>query len=202
MYLCESSNQLFMRKLFFIVLIGILGVGVSSAQELDLGLKAGANFSNFSDTKGLDMSNKTGFQLGAFAAIRMGNIAIQPEILYSQQGAKFNHDDIDLNYVNVPLMFKYYVINGLNIQVGPQFGFVVDDNLGKVFTGINEGVKAKDFDVSGLVGVGLDLPFGIRLDGRYNFGLNDAIKSTSENVNFVNPGKNSVFTVSVGYSFL
>lgn len=191
-----------MRKLFFIVLIGILGVGVSSAQELDLGLKAGANFSNFSDTKGLDMSNKTGFQLGAFAAIRMGNIAIQPEILYSQQGAKFNHDDIDLNYVNVPLMFKYYVINGLNIQVGPQFGFVVDDNLGKVFTGINEGVKAKDFDVSGLVGVGLDLPFGIRLDGRYNFGLNDAIKSTSENVNFVNPGKNSVFTVSVGYSFL
>src|SRR5690554_996724 len=188
-----------MRKLFFIVLIGILGVEVSSAQELDLGLKAGANFSNFSDTKGLDMSSKTGFQVGAFAAIRMGNIAIQPELLYSQQGAKFDHNKINMDYVNVPVMFKYYLFQGLNIQAGPQFGFIVDDN---VKNSISSGAEAREFDVSGLVGIGLDLPFGFCLDGRYNFGLSDSIKSTSEGVNLINPGKNSVFTVSVGYSFL
>lgn len=191
-----------MRKLFVYVCIGIFGVGVASAQEIDLGLKAGANFSNFSDTKDLEMSNKTGFQVGAFAAIRIGNIGIQPELLYSKQGAKFRGKDIDLDYVNVPVILKYYIIQGLNVQVGPQFGFVVDDNLGKVFTDINEGVKAREFDVSGLVGIGLDLPFGIRLDGRYNFGLSDTFKSGSEDVNFINPGKNSVFTVSLGYSFL
>lgn len=191
-----------MRKLFVYVCIGIFGVGVASAQEIDLGLKAGANFSNFSDTKDLEMSNKTGFQVGAFAAIRIGNIGIQPELLYSKQGAKFRGKDIDLDYVNVPVILKYYIVQGLNVQVGPQFGFVVDDNLGKVFTDINEGVKAREFDVSGLVGIGLDLPFGIRLDGRYNFGLSDTFKSGSEDVNFINPGKNSVFTVSLGYSFL
>lgn len=187
-----------MRKLFFIVCIGILGVGVSSAQELDLGLKAGANFSNFSDTKGADMSSKTGFHVGAFAAFRMGSIAIQPELLYSQQGAKFESQDIDLNYVNVPVMFKYYLFQGLNIQAGPQFGFVVDDNVKEVFSEIAE---ANKFDLSGLVGIGLDLPFGFRLDGRYNFGFDKVLKSNSDMVG--NPSvKNSVFTLSVGYSFL
>lgn len=187
-----------MRKLFFITLIGFLGVGVSTAQEVDLGLKVGANFADFSDVKGLDMSNKTGFQIGAFAAIRMGNVAIQPELLYSQQGAKFNHDKIELDYVNVPVMIKYYLVQGLNLQVGPQFGFIVNDNIGKVFDGIQSGVEANNFDVSGLVGVGLDLPFGIRLDGRYNFGFGDAIKSDFGDTS----AKNSVFTLSVGYSFL
>src|SRR5690625_4303881 len=133
-----------MRKLFFIVLIGFLGVGISTAQELDLGLKVGANFAEFSDVKGADLSNKTGFQIGAFAAIRMGNVAIQPELLYSQQGAKFNHEKIELDYVNVPVMLKYYLIQGLNLQVGPQFGFVVNDNIGKVF---NEIAESNDFDV-------------------------------------------------------
>lgn len=189
-----------MKKLFFIALIGFLGIGTASAQELDLGLKAGANFANFSDAKGLDMSSKTGFQFGAFAAIRTGNIGIQPELLYSQQGAKFKSKDIDLNYVNVPVMVKYYIFNGLNIQAGPQFGFVVDDNIGKVFSGIGDGVKANKFDLSGLVGIGLDLPFGIRLDGRYNFGLAKAIKSTNDAIDA--SAKNNVFTLSVGYSFL
>lgn len=191
-----------MRKLFFIAFIGLLGVGVTSAQELDLGLKAGANFSDFSDVKGLDMSSKTGFQVGAFAAIKMGNLAIQPELLYSQQGAKFKSKDIDLNYVNVPVMIKYYIISGLNIQAGPQFGFVVDDNLGKVFTGINDGVKSNKFDMSGLVGIGFDLPLGIRLDGRYNFGLSKAIKGDIEGENTSPSAKNNVFTLSAGFSFL
>lgn len=192
-----------MRKLFFIAFIGLLGVGVASAQELDLGLKAGANFSKFSDAKDLDMSSKTGFQVGAFAAIRMGNLAIQPELLYSQQGAKFKSKDIDLNYVNVPVLVKYYIFSGLNVQAGPQFGFVVDDNIGKVFKEINQGVKSNKFDLSGLVGIGLDLPLGIRLDGRYNFGLSKALKSSSEGIGTIDTSaKNNVFTLSVGYSFL
>ncbi len=190
-----------MKKIFFIALFGILGIVVTSAQEIDFGIKAGANFSNFSDVKGVNMSNKTGFQIGAFAGFKAGKIGIQPELLYSQQGAKFNHDDVKLDYVNVPIMLKYYLISGLNVQVGPQFGFVVDDNIGKVFNGIESGVKSNSFDLSGLVGLGLDLPFGIRIDGRYNFGLSKALKDTSQAGNTIEP-KNNVFTLAVGYSFL
>ena len=34
-------------------------------------------------------------------------------------------------------------------------------------------------EISGIIGLGYDLPFGLRIDGRYNFGLTDISKSDS-----------------------
>ena len=168
-----------------------------SAQGIDLGIKAGANFANITDATGL--SNKTGFVIGAFAGVKLNDkLGIQGDLLYSQQGAKFDGGDIDLNYVNVPIVLKYFVTENLNIQAGPQFGFVVDDNIKAVLTNLAE---AESADVSGVVGLGYELPMGIRLSGRYNFGLTDVIKSTST-ITPVEPGKNSVVTLAIGYSFL
>lgn len=160
----------------------------AQAQEVDLGIKIGANFSNFNDAKGADLSNKTGLVAGAFAAFGFNNWAIQPEVLYSQQGAKTDLGDFDLDYINVPIMFKYYIIGHvLNLQVGPQFGFLTHDSF-------KDQVDNKSFDFSGSAGAGVNLPFGLRLDARYNFGLTDVSEHGS--------GKNGVFTIAVGYSFL
>src|SRR5699024_6712488 len=124
----------------------------------------------------------------AFAAIGFNNWAIQPEVLYSQQGAKTDFGDFDLDYVTVPVMFKFYVIgHTLNIQAGPQFGFLTHQSL-------KDQIDAKDVDINGAVGLGLDLPLGFRLDGRYNFGFSDALENTN--------GKNGVFSIAVGYTFL
>lgn len=182
----------------------LLAITLSSttfyAQGLDLGLKAGLNFSNISDATGL--SNKTGFVVGAFAGAKLGDkLGIQGDLLYSAQGAKSDEagiDDIDLNYVNVPVVLKYFVTDQIHIHAGPQFGFVVDDNVAKVFSNIAE---AESFDLSGIVGIGIDLPMGIRLDGRYNFGLSDVFES-KDTAQVESGGKNSVITLSAGYSFL
>lgn len=183
-----------MKKLILsaFVLCFALGSYQSKAQEIDLGIKAGANFANLSDAS--HVSNKTGLVVGAFVGLKFNKIAIQPELLYSQQGADADFGNFDLDYINVPIMFKYYLIgNFLNIQAGPQFGFVVNDNLPSS-SDIGEQIKTKDFDFSGAVGLGLDLPLGLRVSARYNFGLTDVMENGS--------GKNSVFTVAVGYSFL
>jgi|SRR5699024_10272398 len=180
-----------MKKIILLAMALCFAVG-SHAQSLDLGIKLGANFAQLRDVKHAD--SKTGFVGGAFLAVGFEKFAIQPEILYSQQGSKFDIDDFDLDYINVPIMFKFYLIgHSLNVQAGPQFGFVVHDDLPS-FGDINEQVKAKNFDFSGAVGLGLDLAFGIRLDARYHFGLTDV----SNNLN----GKNSVISLAVGYSFL
>ncbi|HLU81232.1 MAG TPA: porin family protein [Flavobacteriaceae bacterium] len=163
-----------------------------NAQEIDLGIKAGANFANITDASNLD--NKTGFLGGAFFAIKFNKMAIQPELLYSQQGAKFDAGDFDLTYVNVPIILKYYLIQGLNIQIGPQFGFVVKDDISEVFSGIGEGIESNDFDVAGAIGLGYDFPFGLRLDARYNYGFTDVMDGGE--------GKNSVVSLAVGFSFL
>src|SRR5690554_6539139 len=141
-----------MKKLIVVAIALFMGTTAFS-QGIDLGIKAGANFSNFADATGF--SNKTGFQAGIFGGVKFsGNVGIQADILYSQQGAEFRGKDFELNYVNVPVVVKYYVFRGLNIQAGPQFGFVVDDNISKVFDNI---VKAEKSDVSGVVGLGYDL---------------------------------------------
>lgn len=180
-----------MKRFASIVFILIIGFS-TQAQGLDLGIKAGANFSNITDASNFD--SKTGFVAGIFVGIKFSDkFALQPELLYSQQGAEFETGDFDLTYVNVPVIFKYYLVKGLNIQAGPQFGFVVDDDITNVFGEIGDDVETNDFDTSGVVGLGYDLPLGIRLSARYNFGLTEVSDGG---------GKNSVISLAVGYSFL
>lgn len=159
------------------------------SQSLDLGVKLGANFSNISDVG--NMSSKTGFHGGVFAAVKFQKVAVQGDILYSQQGAKFRASKFDLDYVNVPIVLKYYLIQGLNVQVGPQFGFLVNEDIEDKPEG-----KTKNMDISGVAGLGYDLPFGIRFDARYNFGLTDISNTAGAE------GKNNVFSLALGYSFL
>lgn len=176
-----------MRK--FIVAIFVMCFAFSmQAQKLDLGLKIGANFSNLSDASHLNFKNKTGLVAGAFLSIGSGKFAVQPELLYSQQGAKTDLGDFDLDYITVPVMFKFYIIeNLLNVQAGPQFGFLTHHSLA-------EQLETKDFDFSGTVGAGLELPLGIRVDARYNLGFTEVADGAK--------AKNGVFSVALGYSFL
>ncbi|SRX73879.1 porin family protein [Aequorivita antarctica] len=184
-----------MKKLILGVLMLFIATTAFS-QELDLGVKAGVNFANISDVP--DLSSKTGFQAGVFAGVKFGDkIGIQADILYSQQGAEFDAGKFDLNYINIPVVLKYYLVQGLNVQAGPQFGFIIDDDIYVDAFGTNSiNANAEKSDVSGIVGAGYDFPFGVRLDARYNFGLSDVSKTE----NF--EGKNNVFSVALGYSFL
>ena len=182
-----------MKKLIVAAITLFVGTTAFS-QSIDLGIKAGANFANITDASGL--SNKTGFQAGVFGGVKFSDkFGIQADILYSQQGAEFDFGKFDLDYVNIPIVVKYYLIQGLNVQVGPQFGFVVKDDVYTTPLG-GTSIKAntENTDVSGVVGAGYDFPLGIRVDARYNFGLTDVVEGASS--------KNSVFSVALGYSFL
>jgi hypothetical protein len=95
-----------------------------------------------------------GFHFGGFAEIRLSHtFALQPEILYSAQGSKFNRDDnqeqvtlvpgfpdykinittitntettLKTNYFNIPLLAKFYATKRLFFMAGPQFGFLLN----------------------------------------------------------------------------
>ncbi len=181
-----------MKKLIVAVITVFIGT-TAFAQEIDLGIKAGANFASISDAD--DLSNKTGFQAGIFAGIKFtDNVGIQADVLYSQQGAKFDAGKFDLNYVNVPIVLKYYLVQGLNIQAGPQFGFILDDDIYAEIGDVRIKDNAEKSDISAVVGAGYDFPFGVRLDARYNFGFNEVVKDSD--------GKNNVVSLALGYSFL
>ena len=99
----------------------VLAVSFTYAQKAEFGIKGGLNSSNFSgDTEGTDFKTRIGFNLGAFAAIKLSEkITLQPEILFSTQGAEAENieafvDDMlftgdikfNLSYINIPVMIK------------------------------------------------------------------------------------------------
>ncbi len=179
-----------MKNLALIVAAFFISTTVFS-QELDLGIKLGSNFASISDAQ-QGSSTRTGIQAGIFGGVKFNDkIAIKLDVLYSQQGADFDAGTFDLTYVNLPFVLKYYLVSGLHIQAGPQFGILVDDSIKDLYEEI---VEAETSDISGIIGVGYDLPLGLRVEGRYNFGLTDILEDSNI--------KNSVLTLSVGFSFL
>ncbi len=129
-------------KLILVVLLlsGISFQGFSQAQ-FALGLKGGLNLSklNFQDNLNANVSNRTGFHAGAFALIKITAFAIQPEVLFSKQGSKFTVNttsyEANFDYIAVPVMLKFYLPLGLNLQAGPQFGFLTVDDLKATVSG-------------------------------------------------------------------
>lgn len=183
-----------MKKLLVLVLV-LSSVGAGYAQvQFALGLKAGANISKFDDDAA---DNLTSFHAGAFGLFKFTKIGIQPEILFSQQGATVKEaaGDFDLktSYMTIPVMLKLYLIGGLNLQAGPQFGFLTKAEL----DGQDAKESFKNSDLSANVGLGWDLPFGLTVDARYNIGLSDV----NDDPSFPSL-KSRVIQVSVGYKIL
>lgn len=201
-----------MKKTIVLLSTCLMLVAVQQAvaqAEFAIGIKAGPNFASI-DTKssaGENYKNRTGFHAGAFALIKLTKIGIQPEVIFSQQGSKveINNKNLEANYsyLNIPIMVKLYLVAGLNIQVGPQFGFVTSAQRDRLDitsgTVTKEDIKneLKGSDISAGLGAGWDLPFGLTIDARYNLGLskiNNSAGSADE--------KNQVFQVSLGYKLI
>lgn len=188
-----------------IILVGVATVAMSQAQ-LALGLKGGLNFAKLdvSGTASSAYESKTGFHGGAFLLVKLSKIGIQPELLFSKQGSSLKYSgsptlESNIDYVNIPVMLKLYTVAGINIQAGPQFGFVASakqdvPNLSGQITTQDVKDQLKGYDLSVGLGLGWDAPFGLTVDARYNLGLskiNDASGSAAT--------KNQVMQVSLGY---
>ncbi len=183
-----------MKKLILLVFTVLL-TATSFAQGIDVGIKAGANFATLTDVG--DTSTRTGLLIGAFVTLKFSDkLALQGDALYSQEGSEFDASEINLEYINFPIVLKYYVVKRLNIHAGPQFGFIVDADISTLIENIGAQIGTNTFNLSGVVGIGVDLPLGFRASGRYNFGLTDVFTNNIFNA------KNNVFSIVVGYSFL
>jgi len=105
-------------------------------------------------------------------------------------------------------MAKFYLISGLHLEVGPQFGILVDgeidveDAAGNV-TKVDAKDVLKSSDLGLGFGAGFDLPFGLGIGARYVIGLadfNDGVPFDPLNPTDIPEFKNNVFMVSVWYA--
>jgi hypothetical protein len=208
-------------KPVLVVVLAFISTSTFAQVRFDLGLKGGLNFANVSASSSIakNYDGRTGYHLGAYAMIKITKFAIQPEVIFSRQGQSFSTQtasdlESSFDYFNVPIMIKFYLVGGLNIQAGPQFGFL-SSAKGDVVDAANEVTKGKDLtefvkesDVSLGVGAGWDLPFGLNITARYNIGLSDINKYTNNSIPLQTSSlgnaqaKNQVFQFSLGYRLI
>jgi len=206
-----------MKKILLsIVALAAITVSTVSAQAPQgwtFGPKAGITISNGTNQPSdANSKYKVGFTGGAFVEYGLSNewLGLSAEVLYSSQGAK--QDDYtdegvkitdnkeNLNYLNIPILAKFYVLRGLSINAGIQPGFLLgakgswkEDGHKESRTG-TEGLKTFDFSVP--VGLSYSFDCGLIIDARYNIG----VTKVPDFVDAPN-SKNSVFAVTLGWRF-
>lgn len=202
-------------KKIILVAVAILAFGSANAQA-KFGVKAGLNLADLSESgsgSGTDFKSYIGFHIGGFAEFKLSDkIALQPELLYSTQGAKFDmySADLDANgnftfklaYINIPVMFKYYASEKFSLEAGPQIGFLTSAK-GKVeIYGNSAEEDVKDFfnstDFAFNLGAGYDFTNKISVNVRYSLGLGNIADTESGDDYKL---KNNVLLVSLGYKF-
>lgn len=188
-----------MKKILIVLLLSMVAIQGFTQVQVALGLKAGVNVSKLNNDD-LESSSITAFHGGAFGLFKFTAIGIQPELLFSQQGSKIDDvslgkGDLKMSYMTIPVMVKFYLPGGFNLQAGPQFGFLNSAE----FDGEDIKDSFKNSDVSANVGVAWDAPFGLVFDARYNIGLSDLNDGDGTVVGEV---KSGVFQFSIGYKIL
>lgn len=200
-------------KLFSASALMLGAVAASNAQEdasnmdsmaISFGVKGGVNFATVTGNDVDSPDSRTSFHVGVVAEFPLADIfSIQAEALYSGQGFDFDFEgpdgdkvELQLDYINVPVLAKVYVTKGLSIEAGPQFSFLVNEEVD-----LNPNSDDGDFDMDEAetfeFGVAAGLTFqtemGLFATGRYNVGLTEIYKDVD--------AKNSVFQLGIGYKF-
>jgi hypothetical protein len=182
-----------MKFYFTLVVATILTLNTVNAQHANIGFKAGLNSYNISTNSGSSYDSKLGLNIGMFGHIHLSKqVAFQPEIVYSSQGAKYTYlgteTNINLDYINVPLLLQYMFENGFRLEVGPQIGFLASakSKTNNSTSDIKNDIKGIDLGLA--IGLGyVDPKSGFGVDARYNLGLsniNNNSNTTAKNVGY------------------
>jgi hypothetical protein len=180
-------------------------VAFATQAQVKFGAKAGLNLSTWTgdvkDAIGTDAKMKPGFYIGGLANISVSeNFAIQPELLVSAEGAKFEESGETANantmFINIPVVAQYKTASGFYVEAGPQLGVLVSAKIKAdgESTDIKDELQSTNF--SAVLGLGYSMTNGFGFGARYNLGLSNALKDAGDL-----KVKTSNISIGVHYNF-
>lgn len=163
-------------------LIIILAAGSTGvfAQGFKFGIKAGTDIKKLTG-KSFNDQFSYGYHVGAFTEIGFtSKFGIQPELYFSQvnidTSSKFSDvynfkkvSNIQLKYINIPILLSYKPNKFVALQAGPQYSILMDNGNTVLQNGKNAFKKG---DLSLLAGIQLKFS-KVRLYVRYGVGLSN-----------------------------
>lgn len=226
-----------MKYFLYILVVVFLGIGSLTAQqeEIRFGVKGGLNLVSVSGNNSDAVITTPAFHIGGMMEVPLlGKLAFQPELLFSVQNSKFESSSLGytgrlttkLNYLNIPLMAKFYAFKGFSVQFGPQIGVLLSSKAEYEILGLSAVEEALlDFlggsrnelsidkythglDLALNFGFGYQLQGGLYFETRYSFGLLNVINEDTDELNLVSAyldeeiiGHNAVLSFAIGYTF-
>ncbi len=200
----------------------VAGHNVGSSQETRFGLKAGPNYSSIVG----DLTDGLKFRFSGHAGVFLEmdfseRFAFQPELLYASQGFQFSSDlseiqgnptpggndfrtNVQLNFLTIPLLAKFYVNEGISLDFGPQFGFLINQvtkikNLDGVRGPDSRNTISGNFqlDYGGAVGASIRVSEHFSVSSRIYLGLRNRLNALEGAQNY-----NVAIQLSANYLFL
>lgn len=179
------------------------------------GIKAGMNSANITGPEvEKEWKNRMNLVAGGFFTLRLNNLfAVQPEILYSKKGPKwdglFDGEDfkatVNIDYLDLVALVKLFIpvsqnsVIRPNVYAGPYAGLKLKGKLKYELAGVSgedELEHLKSTDIGLVFGGGVDFSAGtgkLLVDFRFGMSLSSISKEEDD--------KNRVFSVLIGYSF-
>jgi len=183
-----------MKKLMMIAAMVLMSTG-AFAQEMFIKPMVGGTLTTLTG----DVSNnkmKVGLVAGAeFGYLFNEKMGVTAGLLYAMQGSAIkDHDEkVKMDYLNIPILFNFYIIPGLAVKAGVQPGFLMRSKWGDVdFKDYN-----KKFDLSIPLGLSYEISDFV-IDARYNLGTTNILKN-EHGTYWDGKARNSVIMLTVGY---
>jgi len=187
-----------MKKIILTAVVIIAASLSSQAQLVKFGIKAGLNYANQTGSD-INITNAnynneaiTSYHAGLIAEIKVTEgFAIQPELLYSTQGATYKNAaqefKNELGYLSIPVLAKISLNKAISLDLGPQASFLLSERKNVDFK------ESETFEFGAAAGLTLNVTKSIFIQGRYVLGLTEATQDATV--------KNSVVQVSAGFKF-
>ena len=204
-----------MKKVFVLVLFAMAALSMTG--QIDLGVKAGLNISNFKTSEILtndysinsSASGSLGYHAGAFMRASLFGLFIQPELIFTSISSEFVVEELatttqelakqNIGRIDMPVIIGAKLGN-LRVGLGPVGSIIVNDNSDlKDISGYEE--KIKSATIGYQLGAGFDI-WKIVFDFRYESNLSklgDYIEVDGVNEKFDSRAKQIIF--SMGFRF-
>lgn len=190
--------------------------GTSDSRNNGFGVKAGFNLADLrGGDKGAykDLSSLKSYHAGVYAQFGLNEkVSIQPEFLFTRKGFDAQQFSISgtnvgqangqvretrLDYIQVPVLFVYNILDNISLHVGPQASLLVKAKYAGEERQISSvGLNSLEYGVVG----GVEARVGpARVGARYDLGLSDIYNDPKDaGAGAYDNVKNGVFQVYLG----
>jgi Outer membrane protein beta-barrel domain len=195
-----------------LVLFLMILPSISDAQ-LRIGLKAGLNFANVTNSSSINSNSRTGYMIGGYIAPKAKKLlGFRSELILSRQGYDYktntNTGTVNLDYLLLPELITLNITKKLQFHLGGQAAFLLNakvdstggSNTGSLFNYFNR------FDYGLAGGVEVSPIFGLFIGARANISFNKVSKDAPAGGSWPNfipklDAKNNVIQLYAGWRF-